>query len=229
MIEEMKKTLHKRQSPDYAYAVIASYRTNPALNGLNIAEASKQLRGADTLDDQIETVIEIEKNGGASGVFHGMSDADLEAFMRHPNTMMASDSGVRHLNAGMPHPRGYGNNARVLGLYVREKGVVRLEDAIRKMTSLPAHTFRLRERGQLREGNWADIAVFDPAAVTDPSTYKDPHHYANGFRHVFVNGVRVVENDTHTGARPGMVLRRDGAKKWEPMPETSGGTADADF
>jgi len=206
-VEEMKEILKKRQSPDYAYAVIASYGIDPTLNGLNIREAAMKTRGADSLDDQIEMVLEIERNGGASGVFHGMSDADLETFMRHPNTMFASDSGVRKLNADVPHPRGYGTDARVLGSYVREKKVLRMEDAIRRMTSLPARTFRFPERGELRVGNMADVIVFDPKTVTDHASYKDPHHYATGFRAVFVNGVLVVENDQHTGARPGMVLR----------------------
>ncbi|HEV7868847.1 MAG TPA: amidohydrolase family protein, partial [Chthoniobacteraceae bacterium] len=206
-VEEMKATLRKRQSPDYAYAVIASYKVDPTLNGLNIAEAARQTRGADTLDDQIEMVLEIERNGGASGVFHGMSDPDLETFMRHPNTMFASDSGVRKLNADMPHPRGYGTDARVLATYVRDKKVLRLEDAIRRMSSLPAQTFRFPDRGELRVGNMADIIVFDPQTVSDHASYKDPHHYATGFRYVFVNGVLVVLNDQHTGARPGMVLR----------------------
>lgn len=208
MVAMMKETLKKRQSADYAYAVIAAYRHDPSLNGMNIVEAAAKLRSAPTLDDQIETILEIEKHGGASAVFHGMSDADLEAFMRHPNTMFASDSGVRVLGQDVPHPRGYGNNARILGTYVREKGVIRLEDAIRRMSSLPAKTFRLADRGELRPGAWADISVFDPATVSDHSDYNDPHHYATGFRYVFVNGAMVVKDDQHIGARPGKVLRR---------------------
>jgi N-acyl-D-amino-acid deacylase len=152
-------------------------------------------------------VLDIERNGGASAVFHGMSETDLQEFMKHPNTMAASDSGIRKLNSGVPHPRGYGNNARILGQYVREKKVLRLEDAIRKMTSLPANTFQIKDRGQLREGNWADIVVFDPETVTDNASYKDPHHFSTGFKYVFVNGTAVIENDVHTGARPGMALR----------------------
>ncbi len=172
-----------------------------------MAQAAEKLRGSNSLDDQIETILEIEKKGGASAVFHGMSDADLGTFMRHPNTMFASDSGVRRFNADMPHPRGYGTNARILGKYVREEKVLRLEDAIRKMTSLPARIFHLHDRGMLRENAMADLVVFDPETVADHSTYQDPHHYATGFRYLFVNGVLVVENDRITGARPGMILR----------------------
>jgi N-acyl-D-amino-acid deacylase len=206
IVEEMKRTLQKRQSADYSYAVIAAHKADPSLNGLNIVEAARKLRNADSLDDQIETILTIETNGGATGVFHGMSDDDLALFMQHPNTMFASDSGVRKLNVDVPHPRGYGNNGRILGVYVREKKVLRLEDAVRKMSSLPAQTFHLRNRGELREGNWADLVVFDPATVRDNATYKDPHHYSTGFQCVFVNGNLVVENDVHNGATPGKTL-----------------------
>ncbi|MEO5803657.1 MAG: D-aminoacylase [Verrucomicrobiota bacterium] len=207
IVSEIKGTLHKRGSEDFAYAVIASYGHDKSLNGLNVVEAAKKIRGRDSLDEQIDMILEIERNGGASAVFHGMSETDLQEFMKHPNTMIACDSGMRKLNSGVPHPRGYGNNARVLGQYVREKKVLRLEDAVRKMTSLPANTFQIKDRGQLREGNWADIVVFNPKTVTDNATYKDPHHYSTGFKYVFVNGTAVIENDVHTGARPGMALR----------------------
>jgi N-acyl-D-amino-acid deacylase len=172
-------------------------------------QAAKKLRGSDTLEDQIETILEIQKNGGASGVFHGISEADLQQFMQHPNTMFASDSGVRQFNEGVPHPRGYGNNARILARYVRELHVLRLEDAIRRMTSLPATTFGLKNRGTVREGAWADLVVFDPAKVQDNATFESPHHYATGFAHVFVNGVEVVKDDRHTGAKPGRAVRRN--------------------
>lgn len=202
----MREKVLARGRQDYAYAVIASYQHDPTLNGLNIMEAAKKVRGHDTLDDQIEMILEIEKNGSASGVFHGMNEADLQKFMQFPNTMIACDSGLREFGKGVPHPRGYGNNARVLGRYVRELKVLRLEEAIRKMTSLPATTFRLKDRGLLKEGFWADIVLFDPETVTDPATFNDPHHYATGIPYVLVNGVAVVANNEHTGAKPGMGL-----------------------
>jgi N-acyl-D-amino-acid deacylase len=123
--------------------------------------------------------------------------------------MFASDSGVRKFREGVPHPRGYGNNARVLARYVRDLKLLRLEEAIRRMTSLPATTFRLKDRGQLRKGNWADIVVFDPSKIQDHATFDAPHQYASGFRAVIVNGVVVVKDDQHTGARPGMALRHE--------------------
>jgi N-acyl-D-amino-acid deacylase len=208
-IEAMKRSLLSKGYTDFQYAVIASFRKDPALNGLNVAEAALKRRGSATLDDQIELILQIEADGGASGVFHGMHEDDLRAFMRHPNTMFASDSGMRRWREGVPHPRGYGNNARVLGRYVRELNLLRIEDAVRRMTSLPASAFRIRDRGQIREGAWADLVVFDPAEVRDHAEFNDPHHYATGVRLVLVNGVAVIENDRHTGARPGRVVRRN--------------------
>jgi N-acyl-D-amino-acid deacylase len=207
LVAEMKEKIQARRGTNYAYAVIASYQHDKSFDGLNVVEAANKLRGADSLDDQIETILEIEKNGGAQGVFHGMNEEDLRTFMRHPNTMIACDSGLRTFGEDVPHPRGYGNNARVLGRYVRDLKVLRLEDAIRKMTSLPANTFQFKQRGELREGFWADIVVLDPEKISDPATYEDPHHYAVGIPHVLVNGVPVIKNGEHTGAKPGQGLR----------------------
>ena len=208
IVVEMKRKLKDSKRADYAYAVIASYSADPTLNGLNIVQAAKKQRGSDSLAEQIELILDIESRGGASGVFHGMDEDDLRAFLRHPNTMFASDASVREWQAGVPHPRGYGNNARVLGRYVRELKLLRIEDAIRRMTSLPATTFHLKDRGVLREGAWADVVVLDPAKVGDAATFEAPHAYASGFRAVYVNGVAVVENDIHTKARPGKIVRR---------------------
>jgi N-acyl-D-amino-acid deacylase len=207
MAAEMKRDLKTKGRDDFSYAVVASYKHDKSLNGLNIAEAAKAKRGSASVDDQVEMILEIQKNGGASGVFHGMSEEDLQLFMRHPNTMIAADSGLRKFGQDVPHPRGYGNNARVLGRYVRELKVLRLEDAVRKMTSLPANAFHLAGRGELREGNWADIVLFDPEKVQDTAQFNDPHHYPLGIPYVLVNGVVVLKNGEHTGAKAGQALR----------------------
>ncbi|MCA1629000.1 MAG: amidohydrolase family protein [Acidobacteria bacterium] len=131
--------------------------------------------------------------------------------MREPFTMIASDSGVHRLGDGVPHPRGYGNNARVLGRYVRELKIVTLEDAVRKMTSLPAQTFRLTDRGLLREGYAADVVVFDDALFADRATFEQPHQYPAGLSHVVVNGAEVFADSRMTEARPGAALRGAGA------------------
>jgi N-acyl-D-amino-acid deacylase len=225
VVAEMKTDLKLRKSPDFSYAVIASFHPNPACNGLSIVEAAQLERGHNTVDDQIEFILDIERRGGATGIFHGMSEEDLAAFMRHPNTMFASDSGVRLFQVDVPHPRGYGNNARILGRYVREKHVIALEDAIRRMTSLPAHVFSLQGRGEIAVGACADLAVFDPAVVCDQATYPDPHHYSVGFRWVIVNGTVVVESDQHNGAKPGQVVRRPGTL---PRKADAAATTDAE-
>ncbi|SDS31498.1 D-alanyl-D-alanine carboxypeptidase/D-alanyl-D-alanine-endopeptidase [Opitutus sp. GAS368] len=212
LVMRMKQNILTRGRADYAYAVVASFRHDTSINGMNILEAAKKLHGSDSLDAQIEVILDFEKNGGAQGVFHGMDEQDLQKFMRHPNTMIASDSGIREFGKDVPHPRGYGNNARVLGRYVRDLKVLTLEDAVRKMTSLPATTYRFTGRGELKEGNWADIAVFDPEKIGDPSTYADPHHYAIGVPWVLVNGVPVIAQGEHTGAKPGMACRFAGAQ-----------------
>jgi len=121
---------------------------------------------------------------------------------------VASDSGVLTPGQGAPHPRGYGNNARVLARYVRESQTISLEEAVRKMTSLPARHFGFKGRGEVRPGFAADLVVFDPATVADAATFEQPHQYAAGFGDVVVNGVPVVRKGAVTGARPGQVLRR---------------------
>ena len=116
----------------------------------------------------------------------------------------ASDGSAVNLDEpGVPHPRSYGTNARVLGRYVREEGVLTLEDAVRKMSSLPAQILGLRDRGQLREDFVADVVVFDPQEVLDTNTYEAPKSYAAGVPYVIVNGVVVIDSGEHTGARPG--------------------------
>lgn len=157
---------------------------------------------------EAETVIDIMINGGASAVFHGMSEDDIKRIMKYPFNMFASDATIRVLGRGMPHPRGYGTNARVLSKYVREEKVISLEEAIRRMTSLPALKFQLKDRGLIKEGMTADIVIFDETQVKDLSTFDKPHAYSTGFHYVIVNGVFTVDNEKHTGARAGKALYR---------------------
>ncbi len=208
IVAGMKRNLERLGREDYAYAVIAKFADDPSLNGKPIPEAARILRGGDSLEEQIETILEIERRGGAGAVYHGMNEGDLVRFLKHPATMVASDGGPRVRGEDIPHPRSYGNNARVLGRYVREQGVLALEEAIRRMTSLPADTFGLRDRGRIVPGAWADLVVFDPATVGDPASFEDPHHYAVGFSDVIVNGGPVIREGKMTGERSGGPLRR---------------------
>lgn len=207
IIAKMNESRERQGRKDYAYAVIARFKADPRLNGKSIPEAAKIVRGSDSLADQIELILDIEVRGGGSAIYHGMNEDDLRAFMRHPLTMIASDGGPRLLGEDVPHPRSYGNNARVLGRYVRDEKLLTLEEAIRKMTSLPATTFQLKDRGVIKPGAWADIVIFDPAKVNDPSTFEDPHHYAEGFKDVIVNGSAVIRDGALTDVRSGGPLR----------------------
>lgn len=216
ILEEMRKSRERQGRRDYSYAVISRFQPDPTLNGKTVPQAAKLKRGNDTLEDQIEFIFDIERQGGGSGVFHGMNEDDVQAFLRHPLTMVASDGGPQNPGEDVPHPRSYGNNARVLSRYVRELKVLTLPEAVRRMTSLPAETFRLRDRGVIRPGAWADIVIFDPDKVGDVATFGDPHHYAAGFSDVIVNGAPVILRGVLTGARPGGPLRMNGAAAAAP-------------
>lgn len=142
-------------------------------------------------------------------IYHKMSENDVQQIMREPFTVIASDSGVRGTGAeDIPHPRGFGNNARVLGRYVRELGLITLEDAVRKMTSLPAQVFGLSDRGLLREGMAADVVIFDEKRIADRATFEQPHQYPVGISHVIVNGKIVWADGVMSSERPGQMLRR---------------------
>lgn len=210
--EEMRAMLAERGLSDLSFAVIASYAADPSLNGRSLKEAAQALEGSASLDAQLESARRMMLAGGASMVYHFMSDDDVERIMRHPSVGIASDADVLTPGRGVPHPRGYGNTARVLGEYVRERRILTIEEAVRKMTSLPAAHFRLGQRGLVKEGYAADLVVFDPARVRDTATFERPHAYPEGIAFVLVNGVPVVRKGVHTGARPGQVIAGTGAK-----------------
>jgi N-acyl-D-amino-acid deacylase len=204
---EMKKMLADLGHEDYSYAIVANYGADASRNGKNISEINKAAGRDKSLDNEVETILEMILKGGAQMVYHSMGMEDVERILKYPNTAIASDGGIREFGSGMPHPRSYGTNARVLAEFVRNRGTLTLEDAVRRMTSLPARTFRFTDRGLLREGFAADVLIFDPAKVKDLSTYPDPHHYTEGFDHVLVNGVPVVSEGQLNEVRPGRILR----------------------
>lgn len=207
IIKEMVASLKRRKQKHFTYAVVAYYGADTTLNGKNIEEINLLKGRKHKATVEAETVLEMAAQGGASMVFHGMGDWDVENIMRYPQNMFASDASIRVYNFGVPHPRGYGTNARVLGYYVRQRKVIPLEEAIRRMTSLPAQKFKLLGRGLLQPNMMADVLVFDENTIIDASTYDRPHQYSRGMRYVIVNGELVVDNDKHTGLRSGKVLR----------------------
>jgi N-acyl-D-amino-acid deacylase len=158
------------------------------------------------LEQAAEAALWLVEQGGCQGVFHAIGEEDLVRILRHPATMIGSDGEVPIFGRDMPHPRSYGTFARVLGVYVREKKVITLEDAVRKMTSFPAQRLSLPDRGVIRPGLRADLVLFDPARIRDVATFERPHQYAEGVSRVIVNGQVIYENGAMTAARPGRVL-----------------------
>jgi N-acyl-D-amino-acid deacylase len=204
--KQIAATLDGRGLHDLSFATVAFYRPDPSRDGLTMPQIAQRRFGDASFDSQLEAAREMLLDGGAQMVYHLMSDDDVERIMRHPEVAFASDSSVLTVGDGVPHPRGYGDNARVLGTYVRARHVLSLEEAVRKMTSLPAQHFHFDKRGLVRVGYAADLAVFDPNRVADTATYQAPHAYPDGIPYVLVNGVVVVKNGAQTAARPGQIL-----------------------
>ena len=187
---------------------------NPALReytGQTLADVAEQ-RGTSIPDTIMDLVI--EDGSRVQVVYFLMSEENIKQQLKLPWVSFSSDAGSMapegvFLN-NSTHPRAYGNFARLLGKYVRDEKIISLEEAIRKMTSLPASNLRIQGRGQLSPGYFADIVVFDPTAIQDHATYEEPHQYATGMHHVWVNGTRVLADGDHTGAMPGRVVRGPG-------------------
>ncbi len=198
--------LTERGGGDPRNVVIVACAWDASLAGKNLAEITRDRGQEPTLENSAESVLWLIENGGCRGVYHAMGEEDLQRIVLHPATMIASDGQVAQFGRDSIHPRSYGTFARVLAIYVREKGILTLEDAVRKMSSFPAARIGLADRGVLRPGMKADISVFDPTRVRDVATFDKPHQYAEGFSYVIVNGQLVYENGTMTAARPGRVL-----------------------
>ncbi len=195
---------------DYALIVIAGVNTpaNQPWVGWTIKDVAAAW-GVQPVDAVLRLLD--EERGSVSIIGHGMSPENVEMVMRDPYVMLGSDGSAMcgaSRRAGGPHPRSYGAFARLLAYYVGERQALDLPEAVRKMTSMPADQIGLTDRGRIAPGQKADVVVFDAARVRDMATYQQPRQYPIGIPHVFVNGVAVVENGRHTGARPGRALRR---------------------
>ena len=186
-----------------ASILIAHYRPDPSLEGKSLEQIA-----AERKQSPVRIALEMIARQAPSFVSFNMSEDDIAEIMRQPYTMTSSDGGLVAIGEGKPHPRNYGAFARKLSRYVRERGTVTLEHAVRSMTGLPAAVFGLSDRGVIREGAAADIVIFDPAKVVERSTYTDPHQLAEGMSHVMVNGQFVLQDGKFTTALPGRVLRR---------------------
>jgi len=240
--DEMLARLKINGWKDYAFARIAYYQFDQSLVGLNIAEitqkrASRSLTGGGAvvrwgslvqnridkdreLERQAESVIDLFSHGGAQMVFFDMSEDDMETIMMNAQVMFASDSSVREENpAVLPHPRGMGTFPRILGVYSREKNLFPLEEAVRRMTSLPAKTFGLKDRGLIKENNWADLVIFDRNRILDTATFEKPFSLPVGVEYVMVNGSIVLDHHRFSTSLPGVPLRREQSQVLNPKGE----------
>lgn len=204
--KDMLQQIASYQFPDYSYAVVANYPADTSLNGKNISEINLLMGRKALVDDEAETIMDMIEKGGAQMVYNGMNEQDVKNIMKYPFSMFGADAGIRIFGQGMPHPRGYGTNARVLGKYVRDEKVIPIEEAIRRMTSLAAQKFGLQDRGLLLPDYAADIVIFSEEEVADMSTFLQPHAYSKGFKYVLVNGEMVVDHEKHIGTRSGRAL-----------------------
>lgn len=193
--------------------LLTGFRTEQLkpLAGKTVAQVAAE-RGTPPEETIMDLVVEDDNNVGAA--FFSMSEENVRRKIRTPWISFCSDA-QSVATEGLflkrsPHPRTYGAFARVLGKYVRDEQLIRLEEAIRRLTSLPASNLRIQKRGRLAVGYFADVVVFDPATIRDLATFKEPHQYATGVQHVFVNGVQVLKDGDHTGAKPGRVVRGPG-------------------
>ncbi len=181
--------------------------SDPSYDGRTMADLAADRGLPVTVDTGIQLAIELQLDGGFSAIYHAMDEDDLIRILRHPLAMIETDGDPVGYGQGHPHPRSYGSFPRVLGRYVRELGVLTLEEAVMKMTSMPARQVGQSERGVVAEGMFADLTVFDPQTVEDRATYADPHQYPFGIKDVVVNGVPVMVDGALTGEKPGRWIR----------------------
>lgn len=212
IIEGMLDQLKEYKYKNYSYAVVANHRADSTLNGKSITEINKLKGRKPKAKEEAETILDMMLAGGAQMVYHGMNEEDIKFIMRYPFNMIAADGGVSN-GRGFPHPRSYGTNARVLGKYVREEKIITLEEAIRRMTSLPAQKFQFKDRGLIKEGMAGDIVIFNENEVSDKATFEHPHQFSAGFYYILVNGQLVIENGRHTSTRCGITLKGPGFHK----------------
>ena len=208
--EVIAKILYDRGGGDPKNVFISRNSWDPNMAGKSLAELTMEAGMEPTPENAAEIVFDIIRGGGATAVYHAIGPEDVDRIMRHPATAIGSDGPVGVFGEGAPHPRQYGTFARILGHYVRERGVITLEEAVKKMSSQSARRLGIHDRGLITEGYFADVAVFDAEEIIDRASFEQPHQYATGMKFVLVNGEVVVENGAHTGRRPGRILHGPG-------------------
>lgn len=199
--------MNDRGGGDLKRIQIAKFNYKPELEGKTLYDWAIMEGMEPTAENGAELIIEAQLNRGGSAIYHAMSEEDVERIMKHPYTMIASDGRITKYEEGFPHPRVYGTFPRVLGFYAREKALFPLEEAIRKMTALPASRMGLKDRGIINEGMKADLVIFDPESVIDNATFEKPHQFPSGIPHVLINGKFALRDSILSTERFGEVLR----------------------
>ncbi len=209
-IKQEMAELFKRDAggEDLTKIQFRNFKQNPAFSGKTMADYATHLGLPLTLETGIDLILDLELKGGFIGIFHAMSEQDIDHFLQHPNTMIDSDGDLLNFGEGHPHPRCYGAFPKVLGHFVRDKKIITLEKAIHKMSYLPAEKIGVTNRGRIQEGAIADLVIFDFETIKDNSTYIDPHHFPSGIRYVLINGEMVLEKEQMTSKMPGKWLKR---------------------
>jgi N-acyl-D-amino-acid deacylase len=215
VLYEMEKGIPYKNS-DPENVVITGFRLdslNALYKGKRLSEIAK-LHGKNADETALDLIVKDKSR--IECIYYLQSEANVKKIIKLPYVSFGSDAGslstIEMFKEWGAHPRAYGTFARVLGRYVRDEKLISLEEAIRRMTALPAANLKIRKRGSLTKGYFADIAIFDPSTVNDLATFENPHQYATGMIHVFVNGIQVIAEGEHTNAKPGKVIRGPGWK-----------------
>jgi N-acyl-D-aspartate/D-glutamate deacylase len=206
--DTIRKLNGARAAGDLSRIAIASFPNHPEYSGKTMAEVTRMNGREPTVENGAEVAMEILYDGKGSAIYFMMVEEDVQRIMLAPFTSIASDGSAVTFGEDVPHLRSYGTFPRVLGKYVREDGVLSLEQAIHKMTALPASRISLKTRGILKEGMVADINIFNPHTVKDNDDWAHPHQYATGFSYVIVGGTPVIDNSTRSKTFPGRVLKK---------------------
>jgi len=202
--------LNDRGGGDLKRIQLARFNWKPHLEGKTLHDWAIEENLEPTAENGAELVIQAQLHRGASAIYHAISEEDVERIMKHPMTMIASDGRITEFKKGFPHPRVHGTFPRVIGHYARDKGYLSIEEAIRKMTSLPAKRLGLEDRGAISRLLKADLVIFDPNTIIDKATFESPHQYPVGIHYVFINGQIALSNNELSPERHGKILRGPG-------------------
>lgn len=199
--------IKNRTGGDLKRIQFAKVKWQPDLEGKTLHDWLLRRKLEPTVENAAELVIEAQSQGGCTVIYHVMEQEDVDRIMQHPQTMIASDGQLASFGEGHPHPRWYGTFPRVIGHYARERNIITMEEAIHKMTQMPADRMGLKDRGRIQENAFADLVIFDPATIKDQATFEKPHQYPAGMLYVMVNGQLAVDEGAFTRQRAGKVLR----------------------